>query len=113
MNTLPFAREYDLPPRWDGDPVEWAEWAPAPHVFICDRSRRKPTFNQCAACKSAQPRAMAIGVIPRTLNRLTAFRCPDCGQDTIIDLDGDDAWVLDFTDYGPEGSTPPQENPHV
>lgn len=34
--------------------------------------------------------------------RLTVFRCPDCGLDTVVD--GDEVWTLDPDDYGDEGS---------
>jgi hypothetical protein len=34
--------------------------------------------------------------------RLTAFRCPDCGLDTVVD--DEDVWTLDDSDYDEEGS---------
>ncbi|WP_232425892.1 hypothetical protein [Mycobacterium sp. JS623] len=36
---------------------------------------------------------------------LTAFRCPACGHDWVLDTDGQ-AWDLDETDYTDLGSWP-------
>jgi hypothetical protein len=38
---------------------------------------------------------------------LFAFRCPDCRIDLVLDSHGRDGWVLDESDYGDEGSSPP------
>jgi hypothetical protein len=35
---------------------------------------------------------------------LVCDRCQTCGLDTVIDMDTDEAWLLDEPDYGPEGS---------
>ena len=39
--------------------------------------------------------------------RLFAFRCPDCGLDTVVDYtsEPEQVWPLDESDYGDEGST--------
>ena len=39
--------------------------------------------------------------------RLFAFRCPDCGLDTVVDYtsEPEQVWTLDESDYGDEGST--------
>ena len=39
--------------------------------------------------------------------RLFAFRCPDCGLDTVVDYtsEPEQVWPLDGSDYGDEGST--------
>ena len=36
---------------------------------------------------------------------LVAFRCPRCGLDEVYDLDTEECWTLDGSDYGDEGST--------
>lgn len=40
--------------------------------------------------------------------QLFAFRCPDCGLDSVWDMRTDEWWVLDESDYGPDGSTDPR-----
>lgn len=42
---------------------------------------------------------------PRALWRLHAFRCHHCKLDTVWDVDTDEMWTLDHTDYGDEGSS--------
>lgn len=42
---------------------------------------------------------------PSGVIELHAFRCPDCRTDTVWDQPDDTWWVLDHTDYGPDGST--------
>ena len=39
--------------------------------------------------------------------RLFAFRCPDCGLDTVVDYtsEPEQVWTLDESDYGDGGST--------
>lgn len=41
---------------------------------------------------------------PIALWRLHAFRCPSCKMDTIWDIDTDEWWNLDESDYGDDGS---------
>lgn len=55
--------------------------------------------------------ARSAGVIRNAPQRigwlqLTAFRCPDCGADRVVDGDGV-LWDLDETDYGDDGSVAP------
>lgn len=40
----------------------------------------------------------------RALYRLTAFRCNVCSLDEVWDMDTDEWWVLDHTDYSDDGS---------
>ena len=45
---------------------------------------------------------------PRWDGRVTsivAFRCPGCGLDEVFDMDTEECWTLDGSDYGDEGST--------
>ena len=43
----------------------------------------------------------------RPVTSLVAFRCPDCGLDTVVDYtsEPEQVWTLDESDYGDEGST--------
>ncbi len=50
-----------------------------------------------AAALQQSPRRIAL--------LLTAFRCPSCGRDWVLDTDGQ-AWDLDETDYTDRGSWP-------
>lgn len=126
-------RSYDLPPKWDGRPVDWSEWRPARELFICPPPPREP----CRECKSTAPSLFNVGVVQplpgetfevdrvkRTksgreyvsgkvakpawpLVRLHLFRCPDCLHDTVFDTVTDEWWDLDPSDYEPEGSRAP------
>ena len=35
----------------------------------------------------------------------SGFRCPGCGLDEVFDMDTEECWTLDGSDYGDEGST--------
>jgi hypothetical protein len=132
MDLLVLAREFDLPPRWDGLlVVQWTPWEPQPHAFICPPSKARDC---CPACASPEPRVHARGMVALradltraqweyeeenrarlrklahkraqvALWRLYAFRCQDCRHDQVWDTDTDEWWDLDHTDYGTEGST--------
>lgn len=111
-------RQHDLPPRWDGLSVEWGKWAHMP--IICPPPKRE----RCGHCRSVTPQVMNLGRIwtdpaasPNVVSIgkarlkngkhlagiLTAFRCPDCRHDRVIDSDGQ-GWDLDQTDYTDSGS---------
>lgn len=111
-------REHDLPPRWDGLPVQWGEWDDTGGAFICP----PPTPDPCQQCGSTRPQLFNIGRIwttpdtrpptiggpPRGDTRhligiISAFRCPACGHDSVTDHKGSQ-WNLDQTDYTEDGS---------
>lgn len=113
-------RDHDLPPRWDGLPVEWADWKAQPQTFICPPPRRPTRCEQCGS--EAQPlmthgrvwtnpadappaiRSARLRRGRHLVGIITAFRCRGCGQDTVLDIVGK-MWVLDPTDYsGDDGS---------
>lgn len=118
-------RTHDLPPRWDGMPFEWGAWSPTGGLRICGRTAR--SAHRCAQCASTSPPSMSIGRVwadadpppassslgaaalqqntRRIALLLTAFRCPSCGRDWVLDTDGQ-AWDLDDTDYTDRGSWP-------
>ena len=111
-------RQHDLPPRWDGLPVEWGSWSDTADIIICPPPRRP----RCVRCGSHQDPHMNLGRVwtepgmVRAIRRaqlsngrhlvahLAAFRCPDCEHDHVIDLVNDQAWDLDPTDYTDDGS---------
>lgn len=121
-------REHDLPPRWDGLPIEWDQWREPPTVFLCPPPRQP---EHCDHCGSTAPQSMSIGRIwtdpataPPAISRarmrrgrhlvgiITAFRCDDCTHDTVLDPSGV-LWDLDITDYSDEGSWDTGARPHA
>lgn len=126
-------REHDLPPLWDGLVVVWDGWEALPTVIICPPKPKDP----CSACGSLttpvvnRARVARSTVItrellaerdaarerlpvtsrgklkPLALYRLTAFRCPDCRHDLVVDGETGESWDLDVTDYGDTGSKEP------
>jgi len=132
-DLLTLAREFDLPPKWNDCIVRWNGWEPQLDAIVCRRGTPQPR-ECCSACASPHPPATNRGYValsPLTtpammlrndeqrarlpigqkhkvpglvLFRLHAFRCQDCRHDVVWDIDTDEWWDLDHTDYGPEGS---------
>jgi len=132
-DLLTLAREFDLPPKWNGLLVSWNGWEPQIPAFVCGPGARKQR-DCCSACASPHEPAINRGYVatsPLTtpamlrrneeqrdrlplgqrhkvpslaLFRLHAYRCQDCRHDVVWDHDTDEWWDLDHTDYGPEGS---------
>ena len=124
-------RSHDLPRFWDGKAVVWRGWeapldawiCPPPKPSCCEAcgSLARPVTNRgrvarfggithdmIAAADAARDRLPTahqhrIKGHPRALYELTAFRCPDCRHDQILDRDGS-TWNLDESDYSDEGS---------
>lgn len=134
-DLLTLLREHDLPPYWDGLAVVWDGWQTTlrNQVFLCPPPKSPPC---CAACGSLAEPVSNRGLVaiwpslthddlhddvenrrrlgtlahkrkPRGTWRLRAFRCPDCRHDQVWDVDADETWDLDHTDYGPDGSSAP------
>ena len=127
-------REFDLPRFWDGLAVVWDGWEPPHTglMFICPPTSAGRSC--CPACGSQAQASRNHGRVARVpavtheaiaaddanrerlplmlrgkrrskaLVRLFAFRCPDCRHDVVHDVDTDQVWDLDLSDYGPEGS---------
>lgn len=113
-------RAHDLPPRWDGLIVEWGDWQDLNEPFICPPPKQS---HRCGKCGSTQQEqvcvgrlltdpAMRVAAIGKARQRrgrhpvgvLTAFRCPDCEHDVVLDPAGV-TWDLDDTDYTDAGSS--------
>lgn len=111
-------RQYDLPPRWDGLLVEWGSWSDTAEIFMCPSSPPE----RCKQCRSVRaalinsgklwidpknaPRAIGrsrLSTDPYFIGTIAAFRCPDCGHDSVLDNEGRH-WDLDPTDYAEQGS---------
>jgi hypothetical protein len=128
MNTT--AQPQALPRSWDGARVQWGEWFAATAVFVCPPPRAKDRA-VCERCKSTAAPAHATGLLDppapddfeallslyqsgqlegssRPLIWLHAFRCPDCGLDTVWDRRTDEWWTLGPEDYGVDGSHDPR-----
>lgn len=128
--TLPTDRAHDLPPRWDGHVVVWDGWEAGAlsDVRLCPPLPREC----CPACGSlAEPttnrgRVARSGITTRqqiaardasrrqlgwashnlrtlAVYRLTAFRCPDCRHDRVLE-NLTTWWDLDESDYTDDGS---------
>lgn len=116
-------RTHDLPPRWDGLQVQWEGWRDIGAIFICPPPKRP---ERCPFCASDQAPRINFGRIwtdPATapaaigkarlhngrhlVGTLTAFRCPDCNRDRVLDSIGSSGkwWDLDETDYTDDGSS--------
>lgn len=112
-------REHDLPPRWDGLPVQWGDWSDTAGMFICPPPRRP---ERCAHCGTTAAALINTGRIftdeasaPTAIGRarlnggrhlvglISAFRCPCCERDRVLDPTGQE-WDLDDTDYTDDGS---------
>ena len=126
-DLLTLLREHDLPPFWDGLAVVWGQWTTdLPVVFVCPPPKRPAT---CHGCGSTAEQHQAKGRVARAafithdriheydakhdplgrgkpvaLVRLFVWRCPGCLLDVVWDIDTDEWFDLDHTDYGPDGS---------
>lgn len=124
--------KHRLPPLWDGVPVTWRPFEPTDATFICPAPKKA---ERCPCGSSAHP-LIAAGLRPRDgvevvrstrrlkksgrvvewqeevpawpVYDLTAFRCPDCGEDVVWDQRTNEWWTLDESDYGPTGSDRPE-----
>lgn len=101
---LPDPASKPLPPKWDGTPVAWMTWEPAPHVIIC---RESEADSGCTGCGYAGPGWQTRPnhtKVPLDLRGLRVDRCANCLHDQVIDITTWQVWDLDPLDYGPEGS---------
>lgn len=91
-----------LPVAWDGQGVSWDEWAEIA-TFICARTLKK-SRTACECCEADPKVSLVIhGHVGAEKVLLTLLRCPNCGADTVVDWNNN-AWDLDESDYGPDGS---------
>lgn len=121
----------DLPPRWDGNIVEWSPWKLTERGSIIFHQPLSSTA--CARCGLLEHRVWisrgARAVLPSitleqiraatkarkggkyALVRFYAERCLGCGHDQVYDLDEDELWDLDPSDYTDDGSGRPSAPP--
>lgn len=136
---LAHSREHDLPPLWDGRRVDWSAWkdvepgslafhAPA-DAFACTgcgwisdtqlravgRVHPEPgatfTVHRDVPSKrvpgSTWVRKTEVPAWP--IARLVVRRCTGCGLDQVTDMETDEVWDLDPSDYTDAGSWPEAE----
>ena len=111
------ARPHDLPPLWDGRPVQWSAWTDEGGLA----GRTTLVFHvpsdhwACTGCGWIRDTDLrAVGTLlpgngvadlyPHV--RLVVRRCPGCHLDQVSDLDTGEVWDLDDNDYGDAGSWP-------
>lgn len=108
---------HDLPPKWDGWPVEWEGWGWF-DGFICFRSKGAgPSPTVCHKCGHVGDQPMNRGRAREPYpwrgryqggQMLIAFRCARCRHDTVTtDVHGQQVWDLEPADYLTEGSNEP------
>lgn len=100
FDEAPPATRHDLPPLWDGVPVDWREWSRIDstlplHVPAEDLA--------CEKCGAVDEHDVAFGRRGPLINLLAA-RCRHCGHDQVTDMLTDTHWDLDETDYADTGS---------
>lgn len=92
-----------LPTMWDGCPITWTYWRDGLAM-----THRPP----CPTCNSMKPPNQVTG--ETIMSFLLLSRCADCGMDAVSEAHRNGTlseWVLDITDYGPEGSWPLRTQP--
>lgn len=122
---------HDLPPSWDGQPVEWDEMsdddhrstiilhAPAaalachkcgsvdePRISWGKRPPESPTFSttRTKTTRTGRKYEVPCEVEAWAVRDLIAARCRHCLHDVVTDTRTGESWDLDASDYGPEGS---------
>ena len=104
MTATATAREFDLPPLWDGVPVEWGDWSRFDTTLPLHLPVEATACDQCGTIGESD---LAWGKRGPTRN-LSAHRCRHCGHDTVHDHLTGEHWDLDPDDYGMAGSQAPE-----
>lgn len=99
----PTAARHDLPPLWDGVPVDWREWSRINTTLIHHAEAEDLACDKCGAVDELD---VTFGRRGPMIN-LCASRCRHCGQDQVTDMLTGTLWDLDETDYADIGSEPP------
>lgn len=105
----------ELPDLWDWEPVKWSPWRDDLITGSSFQFHAPVEALACDKCGVLGKQRVCFGIRPirRDLGEtypvrsLRAFRCADCGHDTVTDQRTNEHWDLDETDYGPAGSAPP------
>ncbi len=101
-----------LPTLWDGDPIQWEPWTKRITVTHIDRS--------CDGCGLDSSLWQATGFYTRSklggqwsewkrrgMRNFHATRCGWCGYTDVYTMHDQQSWILDDSDYGPDGSHHP------
>lgn len=103
-----------LPDLWDWEPVTWGEWiTPPPSTLVLHLPVEATACDQCGTIGEIllafgkRPARHDLGETTPTKN-LHAYRCADCGHNTVHDKRTGEHWDLDESDYGPAGSVRPE-----
>lgn len=93
-----------LPAAWDGKPIKWDPWQRPLRTSIDFID-----VWECAQCDLPTGAWVARGYDTNPLGTPTfinysATRCGWCGHTEVYQHDTKELWVLDETDYGPDGS---------
>lgn len=124
-------RLHDLPPSWDGVPVEWSGWSThrtslayhaTPDQLACRKcgsvdeslinwGKRPPAAATYPGTRTKTTRSghryeVAAEVPAWPVRDIWAARCRHCRHDVVTDERTGEVWDLDDEDYGPAGSTP-------
>lgn len=103
----------DLPPAWDGEPIEWGEWSDNRTTIPYHSKPEDLVCHKCGAFDEplinfGRRRVDKHGVtLLHQYRDLVIFRCRDCRHDRVWDQRTDQWWDLDPSDYEDEGSVDP------
>lgn len=103
-------RAHDLPPAWDGQPVEWMEWSPEARSSLFYHSPiEQMTCRECGTVDEPRTCSGRRGDLP--VWDLIASRCRHCGHDQVTETQTWQTWDLEPEDYTDAGSWPEAETP--
>jgi len=101
----------DLPPSWDGAPVEWWGWGSTDSSLAYHLPLDQLACTLCGSLAGARINwgSRHDPAEGRQIRNIWAARCEDCGHDQVHDTLTKETWDLDPDDYGPDGSTETKE----
>lgn len=107
---------HDLPPKWDGWPVEWEGWGFAPPIHMCGKGLDL-RGDVCGKCGYVGEQPMNRGRAREPFpwrgrfqrgRTLVATRCPHCRHDVVLtNVANPEWWDLEPADYLDAGSVAP------
>lgn len=124
-------RAFDLPPRWDGEPITWGQWAEHDTTLAYHAPADALACEKCGTVAErsvnwgSRPPATetVLSPVPKRTRKgreyinyeqvpahpvrdLCALRCRHCGHDQVTDERTGELWDLGPEDYTAEGSGP-------